>query len=358
MPTLTITAPSATYPVIIEDFLHNDRAFITAKSKALVVSNPKVAGLYLHKILPKIRAQEVFVCIVPDGEEHKNMQSIEQILQCAFANRLDRKSLMIALGGGVISDMVGFASGIFERGISYVSIPTTLLAQVDASVGGKCGINNAYGKNLIGLFHQPSAVYIDKEFLRTLPAREIRAGLAEVVKVLVCFDKLGFEALESSQNDMLDPSVLLPFIQKSIAIKARVVEQDERESGIRAALNYGHTFAHIIEMQTHYKRFLHGQAVAIGMTMANDLALRLGLLQETQAKRIERVLRRLGLDEAYPISDIEAFYQAFFLDKKSHNNALCFVLPKGIGDFTLRDDIPKDQILATLAHFSLESMRI
>lgn len=350
MPTLTIQTSSTSYPVVIDEFLHNDTC-ITSQSKALIVSNPKVAGLYLHKVLPKIQAQEVFVCIVPDGEEHKTMQSIEQILQCAFANRLDRKSLMIALGGGVISDMVGFASGIFERGISYVSIPTTLLAQVDASVGGKCGVNNAYGKNLIGLFHQPSAVYIDAEFLRTLSRREIRAGLAEVLKVFVCFDKQAFTKLETLES-LESKSALLPLIQRSIEIKAKVVEQDERESGIRAALNYGHTFAHIIEMQTHYKRFLHGEAVAIGIAMANTLAQQLGSLSAADSKRISAVLGRFGLDESYHIDDIEAFYQAFFLDKKSSNNKLRFILPEGIGGFSLRDDISKEQILACLQHYA------
>lgn len=350
MPTLTIQTSSTSYPVVIDEFLHNDTC-ITSQSKALIVSNPKVAGLYLHKVLPKIQAQEVFVCIVPDGEEHKNMQSIEQILQCAFANRLDRKSLMIALGGGVISDMVGFASGIFERGISYVSIPTTLLAQVDASVGGKCGVNNTYGKNLIGLFHQPSAVYIDAEFLRTLSRRELRAGLAEVLKVFVCFDEQAFTKLETLES-LESKSALLPLIQRSIEIKAKVVEQDERESGIRAALNYGHTFAHIIEMQTYYKRFLHGEAVAIGIAMANTLAQQLGSLSAAESKRISAVLARFGLDESYHIDDIEAFYQAFFLDKKSHNNKLRFILPEGIGSFSLRDDISKEQIIACLQHYA------
>lgn len=350
MPTLTIQTSNTSYPVVIDEFLHNDTCIIS-QSKALIVSNPKVAGLYLHKVLPKIQAQEVFVCIVPDGEEHKTMQSIEQILQCAFANRLDRKSLMIALGGGVISDMVGFASGIFERGISYVSIPTTLLAQVDASVGGKCGVNNAYGKNLIGLFHQPSAVYIDAGFLRTLSRREIRAGLAEVLKVFVCFDEQAFTKLEKLES-LESKSALLPLIQRSIEIKAKVVEQDERESGIRAALNYGHTFAHIIEMQTHYKRFLHGEAVAIGIAMANTLAQQLGSLSAADSKRIGAVLGRFGLDESYHIDDIEAFYQAFFLDKKSSNNKLRFILPEGIGGFSLRDDISKEQILACLQHYA------
>lgn len=367
MPTLTIQATSATYPVIIDQLLHNERATIAHAGKVLLISNPKIAGLYLHKLLPRIHASEVFVCIVPDGEEHKNMRTIEQILECAFANKLDRKSLMVALGGGVISDMVGFASGIYERGIGYISIPTTLLAQVDASVGGKCGVNNAYGKNLIGLFHQPKAVYIDVDFLSTLPLRELRAGLAEVVKVFACFDVGAFERLERAaaesklgsldSRDSLDSSdfnacELLPFIQRSIEIKAQVVEQDERESGIRAALNYGHTFAHVIENLTGYTEFLHGEAVGIGIRMANALSQELGLMSERESRRIDSVLDRLGLVQRYGIDDVRRFYELLFLDKKSANNTLRFVLARGIGGFELRDDVSEKQIMQVLERFS------
>lgn len=360
MPTLHIQTPSAAYPVIIDKLLHDERAQIQHHGKALLVSNPKIAGLYLHKILPKIRASEVFVCIVPDGEAHKTMRTIEQILECAFAHKLDRKSLMIALGGGVISDMVGFASGIYERGIEYISIPTTLLAQVDASVGGKCGVNNAYGKNLIGLFHQPKAVYIDVDFLSTLPLRELRAGLAEVVKVFACFDSGAFEKLEaeSSAFASLESSLdsraleLLPFIQRSIEIKAQVVEQDERESGIRAALNYGHTFAHVIENLTDYREFLHGEAVGIGIRMANALSLELGIMSETESRRIDSLLDRLGLQQRYGVRDVKEFYKCFFLDKKSTNNTLRFVLARGIGGFELRDDVSKAQLYKVLEKFA------
>lgn len=357
MPTLHIQTPSATYPVIIDRLLHDERTQIQHPGKVLLVSNPKIAGLYLHKILPKIRASEVFVCIVPDGEAHKTMRTIEQILECAFAHKLDRKSLMIALGGGVISDMVGFASGIYERGIEYISIPTTLLAQVDASVGGKCGVNNAYGKNLIGLFHQPKAVYIDVDFLSTLPPRELRAGLAEVVKVFACFDSGAFERLEaeSSACDLgLDSraSGLVPFIQRAIEIKAQVVEQDERESGIRAALNYGHTFAHVIENLTNYREFLHGEAVGIGIRMANALSQELGIMSEAESRRIDSLLDRLGLQQHYGVRDVEEFYKCFFLDKKSTNNTLCFVLARGIGGFELRSDVSKEQLYKVLGKFA------
>lgn len=354
MPILNLHTDSASYPIVIDDFLNNEKAHIQCASKALLVSNPKVAGLYLHRVLPKIRAQEVYVCVVPDGEEYKTMQYIDQILSCAFAHRLDRKSLMIALGGGVISDMVGFASGIFERGIDFVSIPTTLLAQVDASVGGKCGINNMYGKNLVGLFHQPKAVYIDSTFLATLPLRELKAGLAEMLKIAICFDKEGFEALEKADSALLTQNAAAikafePYIYKAIKTKAEVVAQDERESGIRAGLNYGHTFGHVIEKITNYTQFLHGEAVAIGMKMANALALKLSLLNTAESKRIDSAFKRFGLDMTYTIDDVAAFYEQFFLDKKSTQGKIAFILPRGIGQCVIRDDIAKDEVLNTLA---------
>ncbi|OBV29583.1 3-dehydroquinate synthase [Helicobacter sp. CLO-3] len=357
MPTITLQTDSATYPIFIDPLMSPASAEshastapqnpqITCDSKALIISNPKVAGLYLDKILPRVRASEVFVCIIPDGEMYKNMASIEQILACAFQHRLDRKSLMIALGGGVISDMVGFASGIYERGIDFVSIPTTLLAQVDASVGGKCGINNEWGKNLVGLFHQPKAVYVDSAFLSTLPRREYSAGIAEMIKMAVCFDAREFEALEKAElNDL---ATLNTHVKSAIEIKAKVVAQDERESGIRAGLNYGHTFAHVIENLTHYARFLHGEAVGIGMRMANALAVKLNMLSEAESNRIDALLARYGLDMHYEIEDVEAFYQLFFLDKKSSQSKLRFVLPRGLGQCAILDDIPKEKIIEVL----------
>ncbi|PAF41675.1 3-dehydroquinate synthase [Helicobacter sp. 11S03491-1] len=345
MKTILLRTQNKEYPIKIGN-LEN----ITHKGKVLVISNPKVAGLYLDRLLKHIQADEVYVSIIPDGENYKTLETLQDILEVAFSSRLDRKSLMIALGGGVVSDMVGFASGIYHRGIDFVSVPTTLLAQIDASVGGKTGVNNQFGKNLIGVFHQPSVVYICPDFLSSLPPREFRAGVAEMIKMAVCFDEDLFVFLE--QNSLDNPHHLQTAIAKCIEIKANVVSMDEREEGIRAALNYGHTFGHVIENETNYSQFLHGEAVAIGMKMANQLALSLGYLDEKEFQRIHALLEKYSLDLKYSIEDIEAFYDKFFLDKKSHHQKIKFILPNSIGDKIICDNILKKDILEILKKWS------
>ncbi|KNX45718.1 3-dehydroquinate synthase [Helicobacter pylori] len=317
---------------------------IELKQKALIISDSIVAGLHLSYLLERLKALEVRVCVIESGEKYKNFHSLERILNNAFEMQLNRHSLMIALGGGVISDMVGFASSIYFRGIDFINIPTTLLAQVDASVGGKTGINTPYGKNLIGSFHQPRAVYIDLSFLKTLEKREFQAGVAEIIKMAVCFDKNLVEILET--KDLKD--CLEEVIFQSVNIKAQVVMQDEKEQNIRAGLNYGHTFGHAIEKETDYKQFLHGEAIAIGMRMANDLALSLGMLTLKEYERIENLLKKFDLIFTYKITDIQKFYERLFLDKKSENKTIKFILPKGIGAFEVASRIPKETILKVL----------
>ncbi|GAA7237525.1 3-dehydroquinate synthase [Helicobacter pylori] len=317
---------------------------IELKQKALIISDSIVAGLHLSYLLERLKALEVRVCVIESGEKYKNFHSLERILNNAFEMQLNRHSLMIALGGGVISDMVGFASSIYFRGIDFINIPTTLLAQVDASVGGKTGINTPYGKNLIGSFHQPKAVYIDLAFLKTLEKREFQAGVAEIIKMAVCFDKNLVETLET--KDLKD--CLEEVIFQSVYIKAQVVVQDEKEQNIRAGLNYGHTFGHAIEKETDYERFLHGEAIAIGMRMANDLALSLGMLTLKEYERIENLLKKFGLIFHYKIIDIQKFYERLFLDKKSENKTIKFILPKGVGAFEVASHIPKETILKVL----------
>ncbi|EKE80999.1 3-dehydroquinate synthase [Helicobacter pylori] len=317
---------------------------IELKQKALIISDSIVAGLHLSYLLERLKALEVRVCVIESGEKYKNFHSLERILNNAFEMQLNRHSLMIALGGGVISDMVGFASSIYFRGIDFINIPTTLLAQVDASVGGKTGINTPYGKNLIGSFYQPKAVYIDLSFLKTLEKREFQAGVAEIIKMAVCFDKNLVERLET--KDLKD--CLEEVIFQSVNIKAQVVMQDEKERNIRAGLNYGHTFGHAIEKETDYERFLHGEAIAIGMRMANDLALSLGMLTLKEYERIENLLKKFGLIFHYKIIDLQKFYERLFLDKKSEDKTIKFILPKGIGAFEVASHIPKETILKVL----------
>ncbi len=318
--------------------------------RVAIITNPKIAGLHLKKLLNSLKAKEIYIITIGDGEEYKNWESINFILDRLFDYKFNRKSLLIAFGGGVIGDMTGFVASIFQRGIDFIQIPTTLLSQVDASVGGKTGINNRYGKNLIGAFHQPKNVYIDTDFLKTLPAREFSAGVAEIIKMAVIFDREFFTFLENSDLKKSEED-LKKAIKRSIELKAEIVAKDEKEGGVRASLNYGHTFCHIIENLTNYSTYLHGEAVSIGIVMANRLALKLGLLRKKEAKRVKKLLQKYNLPTFYKIDDEESFYQSFFLDKKSSDKKIKFVLPNGIGNFVFREDIEKEIILNILKKY-------
>jgi len=324
---------------------------LTYDTKVAVVTNPTVSGLHLEYLLSKLSAKEVHVITVPDGEEYKNWQSIEMILEGMFEARFNRNSLLIAFGGGVIGDMTGFAASIYQRGIDFVQVPTTLLAQVDASVGGKTGFNNKYGKNLVGAFHQPQAVYADAHFLTTLPKREFAAGVAEVVKMAVCFDADFFAWLEEA--DLSDEKQLSDAVSKSVQTKAWVVAQDGKERGLRAALNYGHTFGHVIENETNYTGFLHGEAVAIGIVMANDTAVALGWMSEEEAARVKALLERYELPTTYEIKDVDSFYETFYLDKKSADSAITFIIPKSLGGVEITDAIEESLIKKVLKQYAL-----
>jgi len=334
------------YDIVIDELPE-----LTYERKVAIVTNTTVAPLHLKRVLEKMEAPLVEVIELPDGEEYKSMETVLQILDRLFEARFDRRSLLIALGGGVIGDMTGFAASLYQRGIGFVQMPTTLLSQVDASVGGKTGVNNRWGKNLIGAFYQPEAVYIDPAFLTTLPEREYAAGIAEVVKMAVMFDREFFEFLE--QSDLKDPATAVEMIARSVRLKAEVVNQDEKEAGVRAVLNYGHTFGHVIENETGYSRYLHGEAVAIGMVMANELAVDLGLLSREEAERIRDLLHKWGLPVDYTVNDPQAFYEHFYLDKKSMNDRIKFILPGGsIGTHTMRSDIPAEEVIAVLERFA------
>jgi len=318
-------------------------------TKVAIVTNPKVAGLHLGYLLSRISAKELYIITVPDGEEYKNQQSVDMILESLFNHRFNRKSMLIAFGGGVIGDMTGYVSSIYQRGIDFIQIPTTLLSQVDASVGGKTGMNNSYGKNLIGAFHQPKAVYIDPYFLKTLPKREFGAGVAEIVKMAVTFNKDFLNFLEKA--DLNNPDILQEAIKQAVQTKADVVAQDEKEHGIRAALNYGHTFGHVIENETKYKKYLHGEAVAIGMVMANKTSVKMNLMNEEEANRIENLLKKYDLPTTYKIDNTDSFYETFFLDKKSSDDKITFIIPVGIGDVKITNEIDKEVVISVLEKF-------
>jgi len=322
---------------------------LSFERKVVIVTNPTVAGFHLDTLLKHIEATQLNIVTIPDGEKYKTLQTVENILNECFEHKLDRKSLLIAFGGGVIGDMTGFSASLYQRGIDFIQIPTTLLSQVDASVGGKTGVNNAYGKNLIGAFYQPKAVYIDPEFLKTLPAREFAAGVAEIVKMAVMFDKEYFDFLQEA--DLSNEEVLKETIRKSVELKAWVVNQDEKEAGIRAVLNYGHTFGHVVENETNYTTYLHGEAVAIGMIMANALAIELGLFSKEEAQEVKVLLERSSLPTDYVIQNVDNFYEHFFLDKKSANNSIKFILPQGMGNYKVVKDIDEAIVKKVLQQF-------
>jgi len=335
---------SIQYDVTIDTLPH-----LKFDTSVVIVTNPTVAGYHLDTVLSKIDASSLHVVTIPDGEEYKTLKTVEDILNQCFEQKLDRKSLLIALGGGVIGDMTGFTASLYQRGIDFIQIPTTLLSQVDASVGGKTGVNNSYGKNLIGAFYQPKAVYIDPSFLNTLPPREFSAGLAEVIKIAVMFDKDFFSYLKNA--DLTSVETVKEMIRKSVELKAWVVNQDEKEAGIRAVLNYGHTFGHVVENETHYTRYLHGEAVAIGMVMANALAVELNMFSKADADAVKILLEKVSLPTSYSIKDVDTFYEHFYLDKKSAKGNIKFILPQGMGGHKMVTDIDESIVKKVLATF-------
>ena len=338
---ITISTPTKTYDILI-----NKLPILTFNKKVAIITNPTIAGYHLSYLLNHIKAKELKIITLPDGEEYKTFEYIEYGLNRLFDTKYDRNSIIIAFGGGVIGDMSGFMASIFLRGVEFIQIPTTLLSMVDSSVGGKTGINNKYGKNLIGAFYQPSAVYIDSYFLSTLPKREFNAGMAEVIKMAVMFDKKFFENLEKEALTIED------IIKRSIELKANVVNQDEKEKGIRSVLNYGHTFGHAIEKITNYKKFLHGEAVAIGIVMANKLSLKLGYLDKDEAKRVKLLLKKHSLPTYFKIKDVDEFYKLFFSDKKTLNNKLKFIIPQKIGKYKIIENVDKKTLFEVLREFS------
>jgi len=304
--------------------------------KAALVSNPTVYGLYGSRVIESMKDAgfEVPVIVVPDGEEYKNLSSVEGIYGEMLAAKLDRKSAIVALGGGVIGDIAGFAASTYMRGIDFVQVPTTLLSQVDSSVGGKTGVNHPLGKNMIGTFWQPKLVWIDIDTLKSLPPREFLSGLAEVIKYGVIWDEGFFSFLEENRDKVmgLDNDTLARIIRTSCSIKASVVSQDERESGLRAILNYGHTMGHAIETATGYKRYLHGEAVAIGMYAEARLSRYLGLLDDGQLARIKALIEAYDLPASLPEEiDFHLLLSSMKLDKKTVSGDIAFILPEKIG---------------------------
>lgn len=328
---------------ILDDIGENLKSF-GFSPRIAIVSNPTVFSLYGNRVLDSVKKADfdVITLIIPDGEEYKDLIWLQHIYDELLKHKLDRASALIALGGGVIGDITGFAASTYMRGISYIQVPTTLLAQVDSSVGGKTGVNHKLGKNMIGTFWQPRLVWIDVETLKTLPRKELLAGIAEVIKYGVIWDKGLFDFLAKNGDKVLnlDRDVITYIVKRSCEIKAEVVSRDERESGLRSILNYGHTIGHAIETVTGYTRYLHGEAVAIGMCLEARLSMMLHFLDMKQVDRIKALIESYGMPSEIPADiDINNMLTSMQLDKKAVAGELKFILPERIGSVRIHKGI-------------------
>jgi shikimate kinase/3-dehydroquinate synthase len=352
--TLNVDLGERSYPIAIGPGLLDDAALVVRYvngRQVAIVTNTTVAPLYLEKIAAPLRAagRDVLEIILPDGEQYKNWESLMLVFDAMLSHKCDRQTTVVALGGGVIGDMAGFAAASYMRGVPFVQVPTTLLAQVDSSVGGKTGLNHPLGKNMIGAFYQPRAVLADTSTLATLPARELAAGLAEVIKHGAILDAAFFDWLEQNMAKLVarDPAALAHAIARSCEIKADVVRRDEREGGLRAVLNFGHTFGHAIEAGLGYGNWLHGEAVGCGMVMAADLSQRLGQVDAATAARVKALVAAAGLPVAAPDLGTARWLELMKVDKKNEDGAIRFILLKPLGSPSIGPAREAD-LLATL----------
>ena len=355
MESLSVALGSRSYPIHIGAGLleRPDLYAPLVRHAAAIITNEVVAPLYLqrvHRTLEKLGARVAEV-IVPDGEQAKGWSALDRVFDALLAARMGRDAVVIALGGGVVGDLAGFAAATYQRGLPFVQVPTTLLAQVDSSVGGKTAINHARGKNMIGAFHQPSAVIADIETLNTLPDRELRAGLAEVIKHGVALDAAFLDWLERNIAGLLarERDALVYAVRRSCELKAAIVAEDEREAGVRAVLNFGHTFGHAIETAAGFGPWLHGEAVAAGMVMAAGLSARAGLLPAADAARVEALIRRAGLPTRAPRLAAERWRELMALDKNSAGARVRFVLLHGLGRAKLESAVDQRLVDETIA---------
>lgn len=336
MDTLEVALGARSYPIFIGSGLLSDAELLASAVKArqvLIVTNSTVAPLYLDRLQHGLDCQEQQVHVLPDGEQYKTLSTFSEIIDTLIEARFHRDACLVALGGGVVGDIGGFAAACYQRGISYVQVPTTLLAQVDSGVGGKTAVNHPRAKNMIGAFYQPDCVIADTDTLSTLPDRHFAAGMAEVIKYGLILDADFFAWLETHLDEVLslDAEALRVIIGKSCELKAAIVAEDERERGRRALLNLGHTFGHALESIGNYERWLHGEAVSIGMVLAARTSAALGSLDADAVERIAVLLRRVGLPTEAPDVDPERVLEIMQLDKKTTSKGLSLVLLEGIG---------------------------
>lgn len=365
MRTLTVDLAERSYPIYIgADLLRQAQLFTPhiVGRKVAIVSNTTVAPLYLQQLREALQGYELTEIILPDGESYKNWETLQLIFDGLLADKHDRKTTLIALGGGVVGDMAGFAAACYQRGVNFIQVPTTLLAQVDSSVGGKTGINHPLGKNMVGAFYQPQAVIIDTATLATLPVRELSAGLAEVIKYGLICDEPFLTWLEQhiDQLRQLDNSLLIETIERSCAAKARVVSADEREAGVRATLNLGHTFGHAIETEQGYGVWLHGEAVSAGTVMALEMSHKLGWITLEQRNRGIKLLLQAGLPVIPPKTmTAQTFLTHMAVDKKNIGGHIRLVLLRDLGDALITTEYPADVLQDVLtADYSAIAGRI
>ncbi len=337
--TLTLDLAERSYPIHIGSGLLARGELIVKhllQPKAVIITNTKVAPLYLNALVNSLAGQQVATesIVLPDGEEYKTWNTLNQVFDTLLTRRSERKTTLIALGGGVIGDLAGFAAAVFQRGVPFIQVPTTLLAQVDSSVGGKTAINHPLGKNMIGAFYQPRVVIADTDTLQTLPDRELSAGIAEIVKYGLIGDATFFSWLETNMGRLMarDTDALTYAIEVSCRNKAAVVAHDEREEGLRALLNFGHTFGHAIESGLGYGKWLHGEAVAVGMVIAMRVSKRMGLVSAECVDRTINLLRQANLPIQGPRLGVERYLELMGHDKKVEGGKIRFVLLKGIGN--------------------------
>lgn len=355
MITVTVDLGQRAYPIHIGPALIDRTELFKPHLRGAtvaIVTNESVASRYLARLEASLAplGKTIIRIVLPDGEVFKTWETLNLIFDKLLAERADRKTTLIALGGGVIGDMTGFAAASYMRGVPFIQVPTTLLAQVDSSVGGKTGINHPLGKNMIGAFYQPQAVIADISVLRSLPPRELAAGLAEVIKTAAIGEHAFFSWIEDNTAALsgYDEAALAIAVRRSCEIKAKVVGQDEREGGVRAILNFGHTFGHAIEAGLGYGEWLHGEAVGCGMVMAADLSVRLGLLSEASRARIVKVTREVKLPTRAPALGEDRYIDLMRVDKKAEAGEIKFILLKKIGEAVM-SSVPEADLRATLA---------
>ena len=355
MRTLTVELDHRSYPILIgSGIISNGSSYAPyiGGQRVCIVSNETVAPLYLDAVRGALADYRVDEVILPDGEQFKTLDTLNCVFTTLLEKRHNRQTTLIALGGGVVGDITGFAAACYQRGVDFIQVPTTLLAQVDSSVGGKTAVNHPIGKNMIGAFYQPQAVVADTDTLQTLPERELRAGIAEVVKCGLIADLPFFEWLEQNSEKLLakEPGALAEAIERSCQNKAHIVSLDEREGGVRALLNLGHTFGHAIEAAQQYRQWLHGEAVAAGMVMAADLSVRQGLLPTESVARARALLERCQLPVAAPADiSVEQMLELMSVDKKAADSGLRLVLLNAIGEALVTDQYCSEKLRETLA---------